>query len=233
MTITEDTVINELLPHARPEDQWIIDTILNQAGYRRALDIQPGDVLLDLGAHVGACVAFALQEGAEHVVAVEMLPATVSVLRRHFATDPRVTIVPAAVAHHHRGATATTRRFSNPMGASISHHNAHARNGITVPTVTLDGLLTGYQPTKLKIDIENAEYEILDASGITDLTASPVRRVAAELHIAKPSTVAEARRVIKMMHQAGWVSSRDTADVTYEGPTEPSGWHMRIAWWRA
>lgn len=228
----DDAVINDLLPHARPEDQWIIDTILNQAGYRRALDIQPGDVLLDLGAHVGACVAFALQEGAEHVVAVEMLPDTVSVLRRHFATDPRVTIVPAAVAAMSRGGTAVTRRFSNPMGASISGWNAHARNGITVPTVTLAGLLAGYQPTKLKIDIENAEYEILTEDGISALTDSPVTRVAAELHIAKHGTVAEARRVIAMMRTAGWTSSRDTEAEPYTGPTEPSGWHMRIAWHR-
>ena len=232
MTITEDAVISELLPHARPEDRWIIDTILNQAGYRRALDIRPGDVLLDLGAHVGACVAFALQEGAEHVVAVEMLPATVDILRRHFATDPRVTIVPAAVAAESRNGTAVTRRFSNPMGASISEWNAHARNGVTVPTVTLAGLLAGYQPTKLKIDIENAEYEILGINGIDALTASPVQRVAAELHIANRDTVAEARRVISMMRVAGWTSSRDTEAEPYAGPTKPSGWHMRIAWHR-
>jgi 23S rRNA (adenine-N6)-dimethyltransferase len=56
-------------------------------------DIQPGDLVVDVGAGTGALTAPLVRCGA-HVVAVELHPRRVDGLRRRFATEP-VTVVRA------------------------------------------------------------------------------------------------------------------------------------------
>ena len=59
--------------------------------------IQPGDLVLDIGANVGKLTAVFMSLGAR-VVAVEPQPACVTTLKRRFGTQPQVTIIPGGVA---------------------------------------------------------------------------------------------------------------------------------------
>jgi 23S rRNA (adenine-N6)-dimethyltransferase len=56
--------------------------------------VQPGDLVLDVGAGHGAITAALVAAGAR-VVAVELHPQRASVLRRRFAEEPRVVVVRA------------------------------------------------------------------------------------------------------------------------------------------
>lgn len=218
------------LLHSRPCDQYVINEVLRShtAGYQ-GLKLGPGDVLLDLGAHVGSCVQYALDHDVAHVVAVEMLPDTLGLLRRNFGQDPRVTIVPAAVVNENRGPTATTRRFRNPMGASVSLHNARAANGkeIEVPTVTLTGLINGYKPNKIKFDIENAEYETV-LPNVEFIWNAGITHLAGELHTATDDTYLLARDLCQGLIDVGYKTSKPIKQY----PAKKHGWNVHAWWWR-
>ena len=66
--------------------------------YRNASkSFQPGDIVLDCGAHVGIFANQALSRGAARVIAIDPDPTQVECLRRNFATEigeGRVTVVP-------------------------------------------------------------------------------------------------------------------------------------------
>lgn len=213
--------------HHRPADRYVIDEVLTRdvAGYR-GLELGPGDVLLDLGAHIGTCVEYALWRGVDHVIAVEMLPETLQLLRRNFGQHPRVTIIPAAVVGDHAEPVAEVRRFRNPMGASISAFNQRAAHGkrIIVPTVPIRGLLEGFRPNKIKADIEGAEYDVITPF-VDVINASEVTHVAAELHTKNDEMLAAARLTHKLFMSAGW----STTVPLERYPKKPNGWNVHPA----
>jgi FkbM family methyltransferase len=216
------------ITHFRPADTYVINEVLRDGVYK-GLELGADDVLLDLGAHVGSCVEYALRAGVTQVVAVEMLPETLSLLRRNFGNDPRVTIIGAAVANEDRGATVTTRRWRNPMGAGISEFTAATGkgSGIVVPTVHLPGLLRGYEPTKLKFDIEYAEYEAV-LPYLEEINASQVTRMTGELHTGKPEALKMAKEMHEELLHTGWQSNKRLDQF----PAEPSGWNVHPFYWR-
>src|SRR5258705_9740241 len=63
--------------------------------------VRPGDLVFDIGAHVGDRVAAFRRLGAR-VVAVEPQPALANILRLFYGRDPRITIEQAAVGRHSR-----------------------------------------------------------------------------------------------------------------------------------
>jgi FkbM family methyltransferase len=62
------------------EHEWLLETNSSES-------VQRGDVVLDIGAHVGVFTAQALELGAAKVVAVEPDPGNVECLRRNFSED--------------------------------------------------------------------------------------------------------------------------------------------------
>src|SRR6184192_1380228 len=61
--------------------------------------VRPGDLVFDVGAHVGDRVASFRRLGAR-VVAVEPQPALVTTLKLLYGRDPTVTIEPVAIGAH-------------------------------------------------------------------------------------------------------------------------------------
>jgi FkbM family methyltransferase len=217
------------MPYCRWEvDRYVIEEVLQKRAYAR-LELGPGDTLLDLGAHVGSCVRFALDAGVDRVAAVEMLPDTFRLLVSNFPPEryePRVVCLPYAVTGG-SDPLVTTRYFRNPMSASVSRHNSADREGVQVPTVALPTLLDTFSPTKLKFDIENSEYDTL-LPCMAQLTASPVTRVWGELHTRTAETLDLAKQLWRAFDSDGWEASRHV-DGFYQ---EPNGWNIVMGWWR-
>lgn len=211
----------------RPADKYVMDEVLTRdvAGYR-GLELGPGDVLLDLGAHIGTCVEYALRRGVEHVIAVEMLPETLALLRRNFGQHPRVTIVPAAVAAEDADPVLEVRYFRNPMGASVSAFNKQAAPGkrIKVPTVPLTGLLAAYRPNKIKVDIEGTEYEVV-LPNVDVIDDSGVTHVAMELHTKNEDMLNLAVLTHGAFAAHGWTSTIPLERY----PKKPTGWNVHPA----
>ena len=134
--------------------------------------IKPGDLVFDVGAHVGDRVASFRRLGAR-VVAIEPQPALAFTLRALYGHDPDVTIEAKAVGR--APGTLTMRiNIDNPTISTASNAfidaatRAHGWEGqvwekaIKVPVTTLDALFATHGvPAFVKIDVEGFEAEAL------------------------------------------------------------------------
>lgn len=138
--------------------------------YRRF--VEPGDLVFDVGAHVGDRVSSFRRLGAR-VIAIEPQPLLFSALSHICGRDPLVEIVDRAV-----GAEAGTRELfintTNPTVSTLSEEFVHQAEGakgwegqiwdgqIPIEVVTLDGLIARFgTPSFVKIDVEGYEDAVL------------------------------------------------------------------------
>jgi FkbM family methyltransferase len=131
-----------------------------------------GDLVFDIGGHVGDRVASFRRLGARVVVA-EPQPALARTLRLLYGRDRAVTVVEAAVGRA-AGTTSLRLNLDNPTVSTASEafiaaaHGAPGWEGqqwtrtIEVPLTTLDALIARHgAPRFVKIDIEGYEAEAL------------------------------------------------------------------------
>ena len=138
--------------------------------------VRPGDLVFDVGAHVGDRVAAFRRLGAR-VVAVEPQPALVTTLRLLYALDRKVAVEPVAVGRD-AGTVELKLNLDNPTVSTASDDFVRAAAGapgwegqtwartIRVPVTTLDALIARHGlPAFIKIDVEGFEAEVL--AGLT------------------------------------------------------------------
>lgn len=147
--------------------------------YRRF--VQPGDLVFDIGAHVGDRVASFRRLGAR-VVALEPQPALGRVLGMLYGRDRSVVIKRAAIGRA-AGTTSLMINIDNPTISTASKDFMQAAHGargwegqtwtksIAVPVTTLDALIAEHGvPVFIKIDVEGFEAEAL--AGLTQPVAA-------------------------------------------------------------
>ena len=138
--------------------------------------VRPGDLVFDVGAHVGDRVAAFRRLGAR-VVAVEPQPALVTTLRLLYGRDSGVAIEAAAVGRE-TGSVTLRLNLDNPTVSSASEAFIRAADGAPgwreqawtetadVPMITFDELIARHGvPAFAKIDVEGFEAETL--AGLT------------------------------------------------------------------
>lgn len=131
----------------------------------RELNVQAGDRVLDLGGNIGASVQMWMRAGAAHVTVVEPDPDNAAMLRMNTERyGDKVHVIEAAcVRHREKHETLyVNRRKGKDWHSTVP---VRGRDTLTVAAVNFQELLNGTQPTRLKIDIEGAEFEIFE--GIT------------------------------------------------------------------
>jgi FkbM family methyltransferase len=141
--------------------------------------VKSGDLVFDVGAHVGDRTAAFRRLGAR-VVAVEPQPALVKVLRWLYGRDRAVVLEPQAVGGG-RGTLALSLNLANPTVSTGSPAFIAAADGapgwegqawtrsVDVPLTTLDALIARHgMPAFIKIDVEGFE-----AQALTGLTRPP------------------------------------------------------------
>jgi FkbM family methyltransferase len=134
--------------------------------------VRDGDLVFDIGAHVGDRIAAFRRLGAR-VVAAEPQPALLTTLRLLYGRDRNVTLAPAAVGRT-SGRTTMTINLDNPTISTASRdfiRSAKDAKGwegqrwdkeIEVAVVTLDDLIGAHgNPAFIKIDVEGFEAEAL------------------------------------------------------------------------
>jgi FkbM family methyltransferase len=145
-----------------------------EALYRRF--VRKGDLVFDIGAHVGDRVGAFRRMGAR-VVAVEPQPALLTVLRLIYGRDRGVVIEPVAVGRA-EGLVELMINRDNPTISTVSRAFVAAAAGakgwegqrwsdrVRVPMTTLDTLIARHgAPAFAKIDVEGFEAEAL--AGLT------------------------------------------------------------------
>jgi FkbM family methyltransferase len=138
--------------------------------------VEAGDLVFDIGAHVGDRAGAFRKLGAR-VVAVEPQPALVRTLRLIYGRDSRVTIEPVAVGRS-AGTVTLKVNVDNPTVSTASDEFIKSADGapgwegqawtksIDVPVTTLDALIAHHgKPVFIKIDVEGFEAEAL--AGLT------------------------------------------------------------------
>ena len=125
--------------------------------------VKPGDVVYDVGAHVGyySVLASTLVGDSGHVVGFEPVPANLHYLRRHLQINgcQNVTVIEACVAEAEGVSHFETR------GTGMGHIWEDGK--LTVRTVSLDELVQAGKippPDCIKIDVEGAEYSVLQGA---------------------------------------------------------------------
>jgi FkbM family methyltransferase len=143
--------------------------------------IKPGDLVFDVGAHVGDRIAAFRRLGAR-VIACEPQPALVTILQLIYGRDRTVKIVPVAVGRA-TGEIDLKINVDNPTVSTASPDFVKASEGvpgwegqswdksIKVPMTTLDALIARHGlPSFIKIDVEGFEAEAL--AGLTQPVAA-------------------------------------------------------------
>lgn len=172
-----------LLRSGRHRDENIADEVITRGCYERPLfdfEILPGDVWIDVGAHIGVFTSLALSAGAK-VVAVEPDIGNFEVLLENAAlntdqcrgpSDPRATnhhtyiLVQAAVLEHDQQIGATTTLHLHPdigfRHSVIAKPRRTQWATCTVPATSLSALLEAHpNATAVKVDIQGAEVGVI------------------------------------------------------------------------
>ncbi len=135
--------------------------------------VRPGDLVFDIGAHVGDRVAAFRNLGCR-VVAVEPQPHVFRLLRLLYARDPQVALVRAAVSDS-AGRLTLRINSANPTVSTASPgfiaaaeagaegwHGQRWDEAAEVEAITLDALIARYGlPAFVKIDVEGLEDRVL------------------------------------------------------------------------
>jgi len=156
-------------------------------------------VVVDAGAHVGTFTATAAAH-AERVVAVEPNPDNLAMLRRNLEANgiANVEVVEGALwpggGEVDLGTIGPTSAGSVVVGATTG--------GVRVPALDLNDLVDRVGPVDLlKLDIEGAEFEVLQRTSLDTLRQIGV--IVGELHLwAAPP--AEAEALIARLEEAGF-----------------------------
>jgi len=134
--------------------------------------VHAGDLVFDVGAHVGNRIASFRRLGAR-VVAVEPQPALVKVLKQLYRRTPTVTVEAAAIGNR-MGIAKMMINIDNPTTSTASPAFIDAARGaagwetqhwpisVNVTMTTLDAMMARYgTPDFIKIDVEGFEAEAL------------------------------------------------------------------------
>jgi len=159
-------------------DQYVFG---EATGYLK-VPIREDDVVLDVGAHIGAFTALAVAEGASKIIAYEPHPESFTLLRVNLKKFKQVKMVRAAVLG--TSDSRTTVEFflqaDNTSGHSI--HHFRGRNTTSVPAISISQVFSEERITYMKLDCEGSEYDLLINS--KPLPKS-VRCVTMEIHFGK------------------------------------------------
>jgi FkbM family methyltransferase len=132
----------------------IKEQLVDQVYHNHIVGIEPGDVVIDGGAHLGSFALFALMKGAAHVVLFEPEPGHAACLDLTFADEirkGRITVVEAAVWHQEAVLHFGGERLSGRVGES---------GAMEVRAVAIDDMVDELQLDRvdfIKMDIEGAE----------------------------------------------------------------------------
>ena len=202
--------------------------------------VKPGDLVFDIGAHVGNRVRGFAALGCR-VIAVEPQPMLVKTLKLIYGRDSAVTIEPVAVGRA-AGNLDLKLNVDNPTVSTASDAFVAAADGapgwagqtwtksIRVQVTTLDALIARHGlPTFIKIDVEGFEAEAL--AGLTrpvaalsfefttiqrDVAAAAIERCGALGYAHYNAALGEGQTLV----HAQWQSAEDIACWLAELPVE-------------
>lgn len=128
--------------------------------------------VIDVGAHGGNEIRYALAGGATRVIGVECFPPAYSTLYKMFWNDERVNLISGCAAADHGlmelnlavdSSSLIKDNTENHEGARRKRPQGKDRKSLFVQTIKLDDVLRNVNNIALiKIDVQGAEYMVLE-----------------------------------------------------------------------
>lgn len=149
------------------------------------LDIKPGDVVLDIGGHVGIFTLFALYQGAGKVYTFEPTPQNIKIIKENMKVNSykNIEVINKAVA----GKSGEVKLYINTedSGNTLSEvgYNGQFENYINVSSTTLEKIFKRYslgQVDFMKLDCEGSEGHIIAST--PSYIWKKIRQVSLEFH---------------------------------------------------
>ena len=165
---------------------WVAnETWLDEYGLAR-IKFQRGDIVVDIGAHVGIFAIYAAKRHPDiSVLAFEPDPVNFSNLLANIAANGVANVIPHRLAVTCDGRPFTLDTPSENSGAAggyYTRHDGYARS--SADSITLDEIFDRCVIRRcklLKIDCEGAEYEILTCTSVLDR----VEWLSGEFHVSE------------------------------------------------
>lgn len=180
-------------------DKYVVDEV--QGSYR-LLAINEGDTVLDVGANIGAFSKLACEQGAKLVVGYEPFPENAKLAKKN---APKAHIVEAALIS---GKETEITFYVNVRGINHGSHSSvptRGREMMSVKAENFAAVLKEVRPSKIKMDCEGAEYDLL----LNKPLPSYVKRIALELHLQKRAHRESASTLHEQMLAQGFKCLKD------------------------
>lgn len=172
------------------EEEWT----MKEQSYYKLLNVQPGDLALDIGAHIGCTARWLLNRGASHVICYEPMPSNVEILQRNAEGLPIYVAGAAIVAGEE---TSMTMYTPNTKFSTVhSYIEKKGRQATTVPAINFLKVMNHIKPQVLKMDTEGGELTLVEQFAHIHRW---VRSVAMEVHYLTPDSHEKARRLMEVM----------------------------------
>lgn len=186
----------------RPDtlDSYVVDEV--QSSYK-LLTITAKDTVLDVGANIGAFSKLACEAGAAKVVGYEPFPENVKIARKN---APKAEIHEAALIAGKLAVKVSF--FVNVRGKNHGAHSSvptRGRDVIEVDGSPFQKVLAAVKPTKIKMDCEGAEYDLLLEAPLPKC----VKQIALEIHLQKKAHKEAAPRLHAYLQEQGFSVLKD------------------------
>lgn len=182
-------------------DRFFIDEVFGDRAYcPPGYEIAPSDVIVDVGANIGAFTVFAaLQATSGRVISLEPVATNFSLLRANVQGNglSNVQLVHAGVASQHGKRELFLSDLSTGRHSLYAEVAGHTSRREVVQMTTIEELFAAYGVVRcdyLKLDCEGAEFEILTA--LDEEVARRIRRVGLEYHCEGSSTERECADIL-------------------------------------
>lgn len=159
------------------QDSMVCREVLDDNEYRLPDAFAAEDLIIDVGAHIGAFAVACLERGAGMVHAYEPVEENYRLCRMNLPTA-RTSIRPLAVWH--QAGHLALRTLAVPYTAMFSAADGVEAELVGAQAVTLKEVLEGHKVRLLKLDCEGAEVPILESASAPLL--ADVQEVVGELH---------------------------------------------------
>lgn len=154
---------------------------LDEVYWAKGYEINPNDIVFDIGANIGVFAFYAATRAADvKVYSFEPFPKNAAYLEQNINESKikNVTFYKLAVAGE------SNKRFLHVHDSWIKHslsENSSETEGVEVECITLDKALESFNKCDLlKLDCEGSEYEILYSSSFA--TLGKIERIVGEFH---------------------------------------------------
>lgn len=193
-----------------------------QNAHYSSLGLEPGDRVLDIGAHIGAFALFAAEHDAASITCVEPDPINVQILRKNLeqVDSSEVEIVQAAAVCDEETRDLVPLYLSPAQGYMNATVEKAGFSAVPVRAARLGQLLAESGANAVKIDIEGGEYDLLLRSELPE----QVEKLGLECHIGRKRW-REKRfpALLEKLRQSGFVANDET---------EPTKWSTICITWR-